>query len=207
MKRDDFETILKKNIPELPEYEPKENLWESISSNLDFEAALEKNKPNLASYSPDENLWNKIEVSINQKKHDTNHRARVIKLLRIPASIAASILLVVTFYFAFNKNNVTLSHTEEVALEWQGKPERIESNNLINPEKFIQETCQKHNFICETEEFREKSELLNELNQNLERINAEINTYGTSVPLEKSKIKVENLKAQVVKELIKQILS
>ncbi len=207
MKRDDFETMLKKTIPTLPEYEPKENLWESISSSLDFDAALEKNKPNLTSYSPDENLWNKIEVSINQKKQDTNQRARVIKLLRVPVSIAASILLVVTFYFAFNKSNVTLSHTEEVAVEWQVNPEINESINAINPEKFIQETCQKHNFICETEEFRQKNELLNELNQNLERINAEINSYGTSVPLEKSKIKVENLKAQVVKELIKQILS
>lgn len=204
MKRDDFDMMLKKNIPELQEYEPNENLWESISSSLDFEAALEKNKPNLTSYSPDESLWSKIETGLEQEQ---NHRTRIIRYLRIPVSIAASVLLVVTFYFAFNKSNVTLSHTEEVAIEWQINPEANETINAINPEKFIQETCQKHNFICETEEFREKSELLNELNQNLERINAEINSYGTSVPLEKSKIKVENLKAQVVKELIKQILS
>ncbi len=204
MKRDDFETMLKKNIPELPDYKPNENLWESISSNLDFEIALEKNKPILTKYSPDESLWSKIEISIEKEQ---NYRTRIIRNLRVPVSIAASVLLVVTFYFAFNKNNVTLIHTEEVVLEWQGKPETNEMINAINPEKFIQETCQKHNFICETEEFREKSELLNELNQNIERINAEINSYGTSVPLEKSKIKVENLKAQVVKELIKQILS
>lgn len=205
MKNNDLENILKRTIPMLPEYEPDKKLWDSISSNLDFDIELEKNRSNLPTYSPDESLWYKIDKNINQEK---NHRTKIIKLLRVPVSIAASVLLLVTIYFAFNKNNgISVSHTEEIAMEWQSKPEINESINAINPEKFIQETCQRHNFICETEEFREKSELLNELNKNLERINAEINSYGTSVSLEKSKIKVENLKAQVVNELIKQILS
>jgi len=204
MKRNDFETILKTNIPKLQEYEPKPNLWENISSNLDFEVEIERNIANLSSYSPEENLWDRIEKSVNQ---EINPQTKIIKLLRVPVSVAASVLLVVAIYFTFIKNNaVTLSHTEEIALDWQSNP-KIDNLNAINPEAFIQETCQKHNFICETEEFQEKSRLLNELNQNLEKINAEIDAFGTSISLEKSKIKIENLKAQVVKELVKQILS
>lgn len=203
MRGNDFESILNKNIPELSEYEPKENLWESISSGLDFEVTLEKNIADLNSYSPDKNLWNKIESGVKQEQ---NHSVRITRYIRLSASIAASVLLVVAIYFAFN-NRMTISHTEELVTEWRPNSYPNESISFINPEKFIQETCQKHNFICQTEEFREKSERLNELNQNLERINAEIDKYGTSVSLEKLKIKIENLKAQVVKELIKQILS
>lgn len=205
MKKSDFDKLLNRTIPNLQEFEPDKMLWERISSNLDFDIEVEKNISKLPLYSPDDKLWNKIDASINQRK---NRRIRVIKLLRIPASIAASILFIVTVYFVLNRNNkTTLSRTEEFSTEWSNNMESNDKKRAIDPELFIEETCQKHSFICETKEFNEKSSLLNELNQNLQKINNEINSYGSSISLEKSKIKIENLKAQVVKDLIKQILS
>ena len=198
----DFETMLGKSIPNLPEYEPDINLWGNISSSLVFDIELEKAIVELPSYSPNENLWSKISIGINS--NHINPRIRIVKTLRIPVGIAASFLLVATIYFAFfNNNRGSISYTEEVSLEWQNN---IETRN-VNPEKLIQEICEKHTFLCENEEFKEKSDLLIRLNQNLEKINNEINMYGTSISLEKSRIKVENRKAQVVKELIKQIVS
>lgn len=205
MKKDGFEYILNEVIPRLQDYEPAKNLWERISSILDFEVEVKKSMPNLATYSPDVDLWSRIDKQINPR---IVKEKKIVNLLRVPVSIAAIFLLIITIYFAFNQNRgIRTTYSEEVAMEWQNIQQTVEFDSSMNPERFILEACSKHSFICETEEFKEKWALLSELNQNLHKINGEIDRYGTSVSLEKSKIKLENLKSQVVKEMIKHIVS
>lgn len=205
MTKSGFEYRLKEIIPMLKEFEPAQNLWERISSNLDFEVEAEKAVSKLATFSPDENLWSRIDNKLNQR---ANSRIKIIKLLSVPVSIAAMLLLIVTIYLAFIQNNyISTSYSEEIVMEWQNIQETSDYKGSNNPEIFILQACTKHPFICETDEFKEKWALLNDLNQNLQEINGEINRYGSSVSLEKSKAKLENLRSEVVKDLIKQILS
>lgn len=202
MKELEFETVLKNVIPNLPEYEPGKEVWENISSNLDFDAELNKALPLLPDYQPDQNSWEKIEHQLTQKRRNI----KVVQMLRVPVGIAASVLLFVAIYSILNTNHsTTLSYSEEMVEEWT-------NNEAVrpvkdNPELLIEEACQKYTYICETEEFAEKKMLLDKLNQELQNVNSEINRYGSSLSLEKAKIKLENLKAEALKDLIKQIQS
>ncbi|HCT29540.1 MAG TPA: hypothetical protein DIW31_02125 [Bacteroidales bacterium] len=202
MKKLEFESILKNVIPNLPEYEPGKEVWESISSNLDFDAELNKTLPHLPDYQPDQNSWEKIEHRLNKKRRST----KVVQILRIPVGVAASILLFVAVYSILNSNHsTTLHYSEELVEEWTNN----EADRPVkdNPEILIEEACQKATYICESEEFTEKKMLLDKVNQELQNVNREINRYGSSLSLEKAKIKLENLKAEALKDLIKQIQS
>lgn len=202
MKELKFESIIKNVIPNMPEYEPGKEVWENISSSIDFDVELNKALPHLSDYQPEQYSWERIEHHLNKKKL----KAKVVQILRIPIGVAASVLLFVAIYSILNaKHSTTLIYSEEMAEEWTNN--ETDKSVIVNPEQLIEEACQKYTYICETEEFTEKKMLLDKVNQELQNVNSEINRYGSSLYLEKAKIKLENLKAVALKDLFKQIKS
>jgi len=202
MKEHDFDSILKIVIPNLPEYQPGKEVWENISNSIDFDAELEKTIPFLSEHQPDQHSWNRIEKEIKGRRSTT----KIVRLLRVPAGIAASILLFVAIYSILkNSPSTTVTYSEEMAEE---SVSNISTRlDLNDPVLIIEEACQKSSYICETEEFTEKKMLLDKVSKELNNVNKEIDQYGSSISLEKTKIKLENLKAEVLKDLIKQIQS
>ena len=74
-----------------------------------------------------------------------------------------------------------------------------------DPIAFIDQHCAKLKETCNASEFKEKKEILNELDKELQKINEMIERYGESPALIKSQIKIENMRARTIIEVIKML--
>lgn len=202
MKESRFEQRIQKRIQQLPKFEPKQDIWENIQSRLSFEKHLKKTLDSLPNSQPKNELWMTIAKSLDNNV--VRDKSEVSKsLLFYMTAVAASIAILIGFYFKTNlKPDITI--TEEIAT--------IENNidfqwNVPEPIEYINEQCKKQNSICNDPEFIENKKQLEELDKELRNLKKVINRYGESPELIKSVIIIENLKTEIILELMNSLNS
>lgn len=203
--QEQFDKKLETAIGQLKELEPKELSWASIASQLDFEKNLDKSIDNLPEFEFKEDCWNNIEIKL-EKNHKTKTNTKIKKLIVYSLSAAAAIAILISVPRLINlESGVEISHSQEVLIESEMtddfKPKET------NPIKYLEENCKTVPEVCESPEFLEQKKLLEELNMEHENLTKTIENYGESPELIKSLIKIENLKSDIVKEMIKTLNS
>jgi hypothetical protein len=138
------------------------------------------------------------------------HRRPVSVQLFTYLPVAACISLIIVAALWLLKpaaDRATFSYSQEIYLEeplvspFEGQPEIQQAMG------FIQTTCESQLLVCSTPEFQELKSQLDELTAEMQKLKEQQTLYGQEPELIKAQIKLENLQAQITKELIRIIVS
>jgi hypothetical protein len=211
---------LRKTIEELQSFDSDLNLWNRIHDRLNYEEKLEKLMPFLPEFDSKKNLWDKIENELDQDKAKKRKKIISIASYSTAAAVAASVALVISIEFSSpeqavipNPKTVTISYSEEVVESPQevikkDKKEAIPAADKVETAaiSFINTHCEVNTHVCESPEFKELKSQLIELESQMGMLDEALK-YGEDPELIKTKIKIENLKSRITKELIQKLNS
>jgi hypothetical protein len=214
---------LRKTIEELQSFDSDLNLWNRIHDRLDYEEKVTKLIPFLPEHDCRKNLWEQIENKLNLEI--SRKRKKVISIISYSTAVAASVVLVISIEFLTpepvsnqNSKNVTISYSQEVIGKDQeivikkGVTKKDKKVTVVTDKaeteaiSFINTTCQVSSHVCETPEFKELKSQLIELESQMGMLDEALK-YGEDPELIKTKIKIENLKTRITKELIQKLNS
>jgi len=200
-----FEHKLEKAIKNLPAHEHEDMIWERIEAQLAFEEKLGIATNNLPEFDFEPGNWGKIEQKLLENKKPVK-KLKLRKLVVYSLSAAAAIALIIGLSGVLTKNdNAIITYTKEQVAE--NESSQIEKTEELDPMKFLEQSCMSKSEICNSPEFKEQKETLKELEAERQRITETIDAYGESPELVKSLIKIENLKSEILKDLIKTLNS
>jgi hypothetical protein len=201
-----FNKILKNRIKHLPQYEPRTGTWDSILVQLKFRKKLSASVRHLPIAEPSEVIWSNIENSLNEGQSVCiTHKTRN---LAIALSAAASIALLIGVYFMYqNRTQGSITVSEEIVYEWDGLVDSGDDYTTQKGIQFIEEQCRHNTYVCSMPEFSEKKQQLDEINDQIKEIDEMIYSTGSTPTIIKSRIKLENMRTRLMKDLINQIAS
>lgn len=190
--------LIAKRLKDLPIYEPADDLWNSIEQALTLDGVIEKRISELPLHSPNSDAWEVIEKNLPGIKRISLSR----RYLYIAAAV--SLFLVVGIPQVFNRLNGVIVESEIVYPE--AETPDISAGDYMAIEE-IKSLCNSGIPVCETDDFKEKLALYQELDRELRQIETVVDHLGDSPVIIKSIIRLENLKADTLQELIQLIYS
>jgi hypothetical protein len=198
---------LQKAIQELPEMEPDSKVWKDIEAQLEFEDTLPKAITSLPLLEPDEDSWAKLESHLPSKP--VNKQARTIHLFTYMSAAACIVLMIAAgIYFLYSSPGTpTLSYSQEIYVEEPQGTSFEQAGTIQEALGFIQTSCDNQLLVCRTPQFQELKEQLDELHKEMQLLKEQQTLYGQEPEFIKAQIKLENLQAQITKELIQLIVS
>lgn len=194
----------------LPEHEPDPNLWSRIEARLQADAPLDRAIGQLPEHEPDANLWDRIEADLNEPKRVLIVRGVVRSLGAgrwLAGAVAAMLVLVGGWLFLTNSGTdagerVTVAYS----IETQPKPTVPTSGtpavSTKQAEAFINQRCAEERLVCQKPEVHELRSQLVELKQEQARLGKEIALFGDDPALVQAQAKLENQRAEVIRELV-----
>jgi hypothetical protein len=198
-----FDKKLKAAVKLLPESNPKNELWDKINQQLNFNNKLSDKTKQLASFEPEEKLWNQIEQNIKTK----NKKPKQRNLIYLTSAAASIVIIIGLRLLLSSPKHETITITEETVNTWQQPFNNANDTLSAHGIEFINEQCTNKSYICNLPAFNEKKQQLNDLEIQIKNIEQVINTSGSSSSLIKTRIKLENMKTRVMKDLINMIAS
>jgi hypothetical protein len=193
-----FDKKLKVAVKNLPMLEPKTDVWEVISKRLDFDQKLSSAVKELPLYNPGEELWTIIEKQLPRKIQVHKTRNFVIGI-----SVAASIAFTFGIWFFMHKSNrETVTVSEEIINDIKLPEAAGKDSSSRQAFQFIDEQCKRNSYVCSKEGFSEKRLQLDEVESQLKSVDQVIHASGSSESLIKTRIKLENIKARLMKDIL-----
>ena len=159
--------------------------------------SLDETRPAI-SWQEDE-LWDHIEGKMEAR---TNLR----RVLYAAACAGISITIALVLHFS-EPRAVTIAHSFET---------NVEENVALNEEygqletsalEFIRTNCEREVEACKTTEFKALTDELDVLEGEIAALDEMITNYGDDPSFIKSKIQIENLRSEIIGELVQMILS
>ena len=200
--QDVFDNKLNKVIQTLGEFDPVGNAWLKIESQLSFEEELDRKVMSLPVSDFKPVIWNNVVRQLTQN-HKTKTNTKIKKIILYSFSAAASIILLLGVLTLISENyNTEITYSQEFIVDEGDTGIGV---NDLEPLEYLESNCQSLPEICKTPEFLQQKQMLIELNNEHNNLTEVIKKYGESPELIKSLIKVENLKSEIVKELMKAI--
>ncbi|MGA0559437.1 hypothetical protein ACO2Q8_22455 [Larkinella sp. VNQ87] len=191
-------------IRDLPEYEPRADLWDRIEGDLRADGAIDRVLGDLPVYEPRSDAWE----SVAERLEKPVVRPLWVRSLRWAA--AAVVLLVGGLWLVLkpaSDEKVTIAYeTEVVETELTVVPEAPVSSADRNVETFINEQCEQQVVICQKPEVKELKQQLDELNTRKATVEEELAVFGNDPALVQAQIKLENERAEVTKELVRLLM-
>jgi hypothetical protein len=199
----EFDIKLKQALKNLPLHEPQKGSWNAIEKRLDFNDKLRLKIEGLPVYKPNENLWQEIEPGIRKEP-----KLKVSRYIISGLSVAATILiLIVLKNYMFSNRSEKITVTEEIVNEWK-KPLNTDSDIACRSAvKFINKQCSEKSYLCDNPVFNSKKKELDNVETQIKTLQNIISTSGSNESLIKSNIKLENLRARLMKDLLKIVSS
>ncbi len=186
-----------------PNIAPPNRFGIALKGQLGFQEQLTAACRNLPVYEPGEHIWQNIERKLDNKKTVSLYPV-VLRYLSIAAGIAIILTLSITIT---QRKNEIITKTMEIADN--GSPVQSEESDNLSDQAvyFIDMQCKNSTYLCQVPEFSQKHQQLVEVTIELKKLNKEMETLGSSPSLFHTKTKLENIKAQLIKDLVKQVTS
>jgi len=197
-----FDKELKLHLNKLPQHKAPIESWGSINDELNFSDELSRNSKLLPNHKAPENAWKEIEQEIAGKPS-----RQAIPLFYKIASIAAVLILAVTLFIVNNdpKTDAVISYSEETHYSDEYSDKTIEEEP--NTVEMLEQQCLAVGNICEKQEIKENIASIKEIELEIENIEKVIESIGSSPALIQTKIKMENLKVKLTKEVLQNLNS
>lgn len=196
-----FDETLKKELNKLQNHKAPEEVWFEIENELLFEDELHAHKGRLTKYVAPKDVWDGIESKLSPSLKEI-----AIEVVKWTTSAAAILLFILAVnYFDFtSQENTVISYSEEIIYSDDVDdiaPEQMEAEELIA------KYCKTSSNLCEKPVIKENLESIQEINDELENLEQVINSIGASPSLMQSKVKMENLKVELTKEILENLKS
>lgn len=204
MKQEDIDkNKLQDAINSLPEYEPDAQLWNRIEEELEFDAKVRPAIAALPEVEFQEAAWSSVAGGLEDEKGTSVIRLQSWKHI---LAIAASVLLLLVCGYYLRKAEapkVRLSYSEEKA----APADTAADSNMQEQEAemFIRESCSHEPVKCSSEDINSLKRELKDLDKQDQVLQSAAAKYGEDEKIIQDKIKVENMKAQIIKELIQKL--
>lgn len=190
-----------KAIQNLPEHEPRPDLWDRIDADLRADATIDRALDDLPVFEPEASSWEQLAGRLEKP---------VVRPLQIrsfwmaAASIAAVLVGIWVVLQPASDEKITIAYaTETVETELVTTPEPGASAVDKKVETFINEQCAQQTVVCQKPEVKELKQQLNELSNRKEAVEQELLVFGNDPALVQAQIKIENERAEVTKELVR----
>lgn len=189
------EQALKNAIQELPTYQPSEQLWQRIESNLEWKDALDT----LPTYQPKSDLWERIEQDLPAAK---TVQMRVRRWSMAAAAIAA--ILVTTFWWQTQSNQATIE-MQYASASYDSSLFVDDWNEDEDAFMTMEELCKKHPFLCKNQQFQLLKDELVELENAKSDITLAMKKYGKQARLINQIKSIEQDRSDVLKAMVAMI--
>lgn len=192
-----FDNKLNNHIKTLPLHKAPASSWKTIASDLDFSEELNKNTQKLPIHAAPSDVWDAIEQAIKTKKQQ-----RIKPLFYAVSGIAAILIMGITLFVTpkTKSSEATISYSQETLYSDEIK-ENLNKNEP-NTIEILEQHCMAIGDLCEKKEIKESIENIKEIELELENIENIIESIGSSPALIQTKIKMENLKVKLTKEVL-----
>ncbi len=185
--------ILKQAITRLPEYQPPNEIWAAIDTNLDFKEKLDA----LPEYTPAVEVWEKINHQLLTKKTT----AFSLKKWAIAATVL--LCLSITFWWYIRPTTAPLQYAIENIDQQLFEVDWDEDESLFEE---ISAICQTKNYSCTIPEFQLLEKELQELNEAKSDLKQAINSFGKDIELISQLSEIELERTAVLKKMIATIM-
>lgn len=199
---------------DLPEYEPRPDLWNRIEADLDFDDQLAASIGDLPAFEPKADLWDRIDEVLTDAPATgpiiMAHPARTRQMRwgrSLAAGVAAACLILIGTYWLWQQNTAPTERIEYAVEQQPGWPNEATEPLSDSPadqraEAFIEQQCAEAVVACQRPEVRELRAQLSELTQQQQRLHTEQQRFGDDPALIRAQAKLDNQRADITKELI-----
>ncbi|GAB3329384.1 hypothetical protein GCM10027299_32660 [Larkinella ripae] len=192
-----------KAIHQLPEHEPRADLWDRIEADLRADDAIDRLLPDdLPVLEPKTDAWEQLAGRLEKPVVRPLWRSSV----RWGAAAAVAVLVggVWLVWQPVSNEKVTIAYaTETVEAETLGAEKPGLSVADRKAEIFIEEQCGQQTVVCQKPEIKELKQQLDQLNNRKANLEEELAVFGNDPGLVQAQIKIENERAEVTKELVR----
>ena len=179
----------------LPEYEPSDEVWNKINTELNNDI-LRKGISELPDYEPDGRIWENIEAELNPK---------IVKLKPWRwVAVAASIVLVIGlgFYLNYQKNQPVIAYSEQ---KMDAQLLLQSSDNSDADYETIVAFCKEQTYVCENPEFKSLKVELDDLQAASTQLKEAMGEYNTEPALVNQLAQIELQKSEILKKMTTKI--
>ncbi len=208
--REENKHILIEALQNLPEYSPKEHVWDTIDIELtkeEQETKLTDAVKQLPDYRPPTSVWDNIASGLDQDAEKTKPTARLFTLKRI-ANVAAVFVAVTIGALLFYNNNsigeeqITIAFSEEkvassfLNIDWE------EDEDVF---AMVAEICKTETVLCKQPDFKILTDELEELNAARAELKTAMENYGNDPELIAQLTAIEHERTDIAKKIVKRI--
>ena len=187
-----------KALQQLPEHEPRPDLWDRIDADLQADATIDRALDDLPVFEPKADAWEHIAGQLEKPV------VRPLWIRSFKWAAAATVVGIWAVLQPASDEKVTIAYaTETVETELTTTPEPKASAVDEKVETFINEQCAQQTVVCQEPEVKELKQHLNELSSRKEAVEQELLVFGNDPVLVQAQIKIENERAEVTKELVR----
>ncbi len=179
----------------LPEYEPSDEIWNKINTELNNDI-LRKGISQLPKYEPNGRIWENIEAELNPKIVNM-HSWRWV-------AITASIVLVIGlgFYMNYQKTQLMIAYSEQ-KIDTQLLLQS--SDNSDGDYEKIVAFCKEQTYVCENPEFKNLKVELDDLQAASIQLREAMGAYNTEPKLMTQLAQIELQKSEILKKMTTKI--
>lgn len=201
----DDQENLRRALRQLPDHQPRANTWEAIAQSLEVEEPLRRGLAQLPEHQPKADTWSRIAGELA-----AGERFVIRPWHRYAAAVGAILLLTVAAFFFGQPNaeDVVITYSEELA-----PPPKIFALVTDDPleqeaRHYLQRLCQQSPATaCQQPEVVALQTHLSELSEEEHALQKTMAELGYDPQLVKYQIRIENMKAEATRELIRLLMS
>ena len=195
------------SLPQLPEYDPADNLWDRIEANLQADELFTRLSQELPLHDPNPDLWNSIEANLSVS--DTTQirplwRDVCVQWVSLAATIALLLVGVWSIWPAETPEKGHIEYATESIKSISDKKSTRPNwpSTTSRTEAFIAKRCAQQKAVCQRPEVHELRKQLTALTLKQQRIEQEREIFGDDPTLLRAQTKLETQRAEVTKELL-----
>ena len=197
------------SLPQLPEFDPRPDLWARIEADLNADEQLSRVVQNLTEFEPKAGLWDAIEQELTPKETNVRPLWGQLQTRQLWAGLAVAAMLVLVGSWLFLQPEAADEVRMEYAVEQSSTSQQLEIDAFADEsdadkraEDFIDRQCAEDKFVCQRPEVHELRNQLTSLTAEQQRIDEQQQLFGDDPALIRAQVKVENQRAEITKELI-----
>ncbi len=191
---------------QLPEHDPRPDLWARIEADLNYEDRLEQALRTLSDHDPGD-VWAALEARLEQTGSQP-----VKRLIRWPnaggMAAAAALAGLVAGWLWWP---VATDTTEQVSVAYSTEPAVKAKPDLQTTQAddhfmtFVEQHCRQEVAACSRAGVKELKGRLDDLNERKVKIEEKLSVFGNDPALVEAQIKIENERAEVTKQLVREL--
>lgn len=197
-------------IQSLPEYEPKDSLWDKISDELEanpVDVPLQKCISELPQYEPPAFIWDNIEKGLQPQK-----TAKIVRFRRssYAAAAAMAVLLAAFGWLMLGDNSESIDlGSGDLAYSTETVDDKLLAHDWNEDEdgfELVMNICNEQKFKCDNPEFKALKAELEELNEAKEELEYAIGSYGTNADLIAQIREIEFARTDLLEKIIHKVI-